>query len=118
MHVVAAPAGAAHAVRRVALSEAKPTAASSALMQVGTAPAAPMPTLVTAKPIIVGVSREGALPQTAIRGRATDDRIEPTLSHRWLPRSVIVVSSFIGPEWLPEQLGSLHKAGVDEDDEA
>ena len=28
-----------------------------------------------------------------------------------LPRSVIVVSSFIGPGWLPEQLGSLHKAG-------
>lgn len=26
-------------------------------------------------------------------------------------RSVIVVSSFIGPEWLPEQLGSSHKAG-------
>jgi transposase len=24
---------------------------------------------------------------------------------------VIVVSTFIGPEWLPEQLGSLHKAG-------
>ena len=28
-----------------------------------------------------------------------------------LPRSVIVVSTFIGPGWLPEQLGSLHKAG-------
>jgi hypothetical protein len=34
-----------------------------------------------------------------------------------LPRSVIVVSTFIGPGWLPEQPGSLHKAGVDEDDE-
>src|SRR5215210_6511612 len=47
----------------------------------------------------------------AIRGRAAGDRIEPTLSSLWLPRSVIVVSAFIGPGWLPEQLGSLHKAG-------
>jgi hypothetical protein len=29
---------------------------------------------------------------------------------------VIVVSTFIGPGWLPEQVGSLHKAGVGEDD--
>ena len=43
--------------------------------------------------------------------QAADDRIEPTLSGFWLPRSVIVVSTFIGPGWLPEQLGSLHKAG-------
>ena len=43
--------------------------------------------------------------------QAAGDRIEPTLSSLWLPRSVIVVSSFIGPGWLPEQLGSLHKAG-------
>jgi transposase len=43
--------------------------------------------------------------------RAAGDRIEPTLSRHWLPRSVIVVSTFIGPGWLPEQLGSLHKAG-------
>jgi transposase len=43
--------------------------------------------------------------------RAAGDRIEPTLSRTWLPRSVIVVSTFIGPGWLPEQLGSLHKAG-------
>lgn len=47
----------------------------------------------------------------AVRGRAAGDRIEPTLSRLWLPRSVIVVSSFIGPGWLPEHLGSLHKAG-------
>lgn len=47
----------------------------------------------------------------AVRGRAAVDRIEPTLSSLWLPRSVIVVSAFIGPGWLPEQLGSLHKAG-------
>jgi transposase len=46
-----------------------------------------------------------------IRGRAAGDRIEPTLSHPWLHCSVIVVSSFIGPGWLPEQPGSLHKAG-------
>jgi transposase len=43
--------------------------------------------------------------------QAADDRIEPTLSCLGLPRSVIVVSTFIGPGWLPEQLGSLHKAG-------
>jgi transposase len=43
--------------------------------------------------------------------QAAGDRIEPILSHLWLQRSVIVVSTFIGPGWLPEQLGSLHKAG-------
>jgi hypothetical protein len=53
----------------------------------------------------------------AIRGRAAGDRIVCALSRLWLPRSLIVVSTFIGPGWLPEQLGSLHKAGVDEDDE-
>ncbi len=53
----------------------------------------------------------------AVRGRAAGDRIDPTLSRSWLPRSMIVVSAFIGPGWLPEQPGSLHKAGVDEDDE-
>jgi len=43
--------------------------------------------------------------------QAAGDRIEPTLSHHWLYRSVIVASAFIGPGWLPEQPGSLHKAG-------
>ena len=43
--------------------------------------------------------------------QAAGDRIEPTLSSLWLPRSVIVVSTFIGPGWLPEQDGSLYKAG-------
>ena len=43
--------------------------------------------------------------------QAAGDRIEPILSSLWLPRSVIVVSTFIGPGWLPEQLGSLYKAG-------
>lgn len=43
--------------------------------------------------------------------QAAGDRIVPALSRFWLPRSVIVVSTFIGPGWLPEQLGSLHKAG-------
>ena len=43
--------------------------------------------------------------------QAAGDRIEPILSSCWLPRSVIVVSTFIGPGWLPEQLGSLYKAG-------
>jgi len=43
--------------------------------------------------------------------QAAGDRIEPILSSCWLPRSVIVVSTFIGPGWLPEQLGSFYKAG-------
>ena len=43
--------------------------------------------------------------------QAAGDRIESALSSLWLPRSLIVVSTFIGPGWLPEQLGSLHKAG-------
>jgi transposase len=43
--------------------------------------------------------------------QAAGDRIEPALSRFWLPCSAIVVSTFIGPGWLPEQLGSLHKAG-------
>jgi transposase len=42
-------------------------------------------------------------------GRWRSDRAHP--EQLWLPRSVIVVSTFIGPGWLPEQLGSLHKAG-------
>src|ERR1700733_2620726 len=42
-------------------------------------------------------------------GHWRSDRAHP--EPPWLPRSVIVVSSFIGPGWLPEQLGSLHKAG-------
>ena len=57
-------------------------------------------------------SERNALPQTAIRGRAAGDRIEPALSRFWLFRSVIVVSVFIGPGWLPEQDGSLNKAGT------
>ena len=56
----------------------------------------------------------------AYRGRhprqAAGDRIVSALSRLWRPRSMIVASTFIGPGWLPEQLGSLHKAGVDEDD--
>jgi transposase len=43
--------------------------------------------------------------------QAAGDRIVSALSRFWLPRSVIVVSTFIGPGWLPEQLGSLYKAG-------
>ena len=43
--------------------------------------------------------------------QAAGDRIVPTQSRFWLLRSEIVVSTFIGPGWLPEQLGSLHKAG-------
>src|SRR5450432_3858548 len=42
-------------------------------------------------------------------GRWRSDRTHP--EQFWLPRSVIVVSTFIGPGWLPEQLGSLYKAG-------
>ena len=44
--------------------------------------------------------------------QAAGDRIVCALSRLGLPRSVIVVSTFIGPGWLPEQLGSLHKAGA------
>jgi transposase len=43
--------------------------------------------------------------------QAAGDRIVPIQSRDWLPRSVIVVSTFVGPGWLPEQLGSLYKAG-------
>src|ERR1700761_8882253 len=42
-------------------------------------------------------------------GRWRSDRAHP--EPPWLPCSAIVVSTFIGPGWLPEQLGSLHKAG-------
>jgi transposase len=47
----------------------------------------------------------------ATRGRPLAIGSYPALSRSWLPRSVIVVSTFIGPGWLPEQLGSLYKAG-------
>ena len=78
-----------------------------------------------AQPILVmrirlwsGRSEWNALPRMAHpRGRAAGDRIGPILSSLWEPCSVIVVSTFIGPGWFPEQPGSLHKAGVDEDDE-
>jgi hypothetical protein len=53
---------------------------------------------------------------TAIRGRPLAIGSYPALSRFGLPCSVIVVSTFIGPGWLPEQVGSLHKAGVGEDD--
>jgi hypothetical protein len=49
--------------------------------------------------------------------QAAGDQIVSALSRVGLPCSVIVVSTFIGPGWLPEQVGSLHKAGVGEDDE-
>ena len=60
---------------------------------------------------MLACSERNALPRTAIRGRAAGDRIEPILSNLLLPRSVIVVSAFTGPGWLPEQDGSLNKAG-------
>jgi transposase len=47
----------------------------------------------------------------AIRGRPLAIGSYPALSRFWLPCSVIIVSTFIGPGWLPEQLGSLYKAG-------
>jgi transposase len=71
----------------------------------------PLPTLVIAKSIIVRVFRKEWPAADGDPRQAAGDRIEPTLSSLWLPRSVIVVSSFIGPGWLPEQLGSLYKAG-------
>jgi transposase len=47
----------------------------------------------------------------AICGRAAGDRIGAALSQAWLRCSVIVAGVFIGPGWLPELTGSLHKAG-------
>jgi transposase len=70
-----------------------------------------LPTLVIAQSVIVGIFREEWPAADGDPRQAAGDRIEPTLSSLWLPRSVIVVSAFIGPGWLPEQLGSLHKAG-------
>src|SRR5882757_5462901 len=64
-----------------------------------------------AKKIIVGMFRKEWPAADGHPRQAAGDRIEPTLSGFWLPRSVIVVNTFIGPGWLPEQLGSLHKAG-------
>jgi|SRR5579859_33652 len=60
-------------------------------------------------------SERNALPRTAIRGRAAGDRIEPTLSHLWLQRSVIASASSSDPDgcrntWFAQQ------GGVDEDD--
>src|SRR5712691_8718107 len=69
------------------------------------------PILVIAQSIIVGVFRKEWPAADGHPRQAAGDRIEPILSSLWLPRSVIVVSTFIGPGWLPEQLGSLHKAG-------
>jgi transposase len=70
-----------------------------------------LPTLVIAKSNIFDLFREEWPAAACIPWQAAGDRIEPTLSSLWLPRSVIVVSAFIGPGWLPEQLGSLYKAG-------
>jgi hypothetical protein len=76
-----------------------------------------LPTLVIAQSNIVRSFRkecsaaDGCPRQSGWRS----DRAHPEQAE--LPCSVIVVSTFIGPGWLPEQLGSLHKAGVDEDDE-
>ena len=69
------------------------------------------PILVIAKSFIVSLFRKEWPAADCTPRQAAGDRIEPILSSFWLPRSVIVVSSFIGPGWLPEQLGSLHKAG-------
>ena len=85
------------------------------LIDGGHGASAPLPILIIAKPIIVGMFRKERPATDGDPRQAAGDRIEPTLSSLWLPRSVIVVSTFIGPGWLPEQLGSLHKAGVDED---
>jgi transposase len=54
--------------------------------------------------------KEGSAADDSPRQRGwRSDRIRP--EQFVLPRSVIVVSAFIGPGWLPEQPGSLHKAG-------
>jgi len=69
------------------------------------------PILVIAKSFIVGAFRKEWPAADCTPRQAAGDRIVPILSCHWLPRSGIVVSTFIGPGWLPEQLGSLHKAG-------
>ena len=69
-----------------------------------------LPTLVIAQSSIVGSFREewpAAVAPAA--GRWRSDRAHP--EQFALPRSVIASAPFIGPGWLPEQSGSLHKAG-------
>jgi len=70
-----------------------------------------LPTLVIAQWIIVDLFREEWPAADGYPRQAAGDRIELTLSRCWLFRSAIVVGTFIGPGWLPEQPGSLHKAG-------
>src|SRR5262245_17603357 len=73
--------------------------------------ASAQPILVIAKPNIVGAFRKEC---SAADGhpRQSGWRSDRTRPEQFvLPRSLIVVSTFIGPGWLPEQLGSLHKAG-------
>jgi transposase len=57
-------------------------------------------------PVPKGMLCRGGSPR---QSRWRSDRIHP--EQFVLLRSVIIVSTFIGPGWLPEQPGSLHKAG-------
>ena len=69
------------------------------------------PILVIAKSITVGVFRKEWPAADCSPRQAAGDRIEPILSSLWLPRSVIAPAPSSVPGWLPEQLGSLYKAG-------
>jgi transposase len=71
----------------------------------------PQPILVISKSVIVGVFRKEWPAADCNSRQAAGDRIEPILSSLWLPRSVIVPAPSSVPGWLPEQLGSLYKAG-------
>jgi transposase len=70
-----------------------------------------LPTLVIAKSVIVSVFRKEWPAAGCNPRQAAGDRIEPILSSLWLPRSVIAPAPSSVPGWLPEQLGSLYKAG-------
>src|ERR1700722_10619644 len=70
------------------------------------------PILVIAESIIVGMFRKEWPATDGDPRQAAGDRIIPIQSRFWLPCSEIVVSTFIGPGWLPEQLGSLYKEGT------
>jgi len=69
------------------------------------------PILVIAKSNIIDPFRKEWPAADCNPQQAADDRIVPILSSLWLPCSVIASATSSVPGWLPEQLGSLYKAG-------
>src|SRR5438270_351053 len=69
------------------------------------------PILVIAKSNIIAPFRKEWPAADCNPQQAADDRIVPILSSLWLPRSMIASAPSSVPGWLPEQLGSLYKAG-------